>query len=1113
MGDAKIKNDSLFNEGILPPSKDVDRTCIDYETIEEVPVIEVEGGLEIDKDNFEDVRRVWLGYEDGKPSVKYYEPGEGERAIQESLDKLKQEGKDPENSPGPHHMSGFPADQKGNLLIQMLQQKTCRYTAREKDEEASLYREKDVRKKQHHKLGRAEKPDKNGKFKIYFYKESPKLDVPCQTMGFVPLTEVRGRADIIRLIKAGELVPGTDYCIGGIEKNPRLLFNPTRVEGYVDPIVIPNILKSGLFSNEMEKRVKADIERATNTERESILRQKESADLQKHQVESQPWLMSINTFVASLIGVGPMLWISRRQMQMMREQLGLQKEQMGIIREQMEGGKKEPILPKLRDITQEAREGKIKPVSPRLWPAIKQLAINLSKGKLANPTLLAENGVGKSAAVEGLALAIVNGILPDGTPLPDHLKGKRILEVSAGEQFSATKGGEYRGVMEAKFRQFLEEVKAAKDVIPFIDEVHELAKAGQTEGSAGIAQMFKAGTARTNEFQFIGATTNEEFARHFAGDKALQSRMPPVEVATPDAKGAIADLRFTREANEAHYGRKIPDATIDEIVRLSEPATYTNFPRKAFDLLETVAKQMDIEGDTSGTIIPERVRAYVEWKSLDAVANATSEAWREANRPKLSLQEIRVIQERSIGETLQVLVRDAEKLSDLVLEKIVTTLTNSWEALKPEARAGLTPPGTADFAIPQRFVEVSLSGIKDHLGIQLIPQPVVPAPPIISGGGGTGGPAPTGGTSGTGGTPPTGGGAPTGTPSPANPTSSPAPASGATASATARVMETTTTSPEAQALRALEKSTTALEVILGSKVMPHIDVRVPVGLAATTGTAAAFHIADYFGVPSYLTGSAALGALAWTVRSNPVAGVCTAVVHAGYFMAGAYPATAGLADLRGEEKPSLTTHLVGDLAGGVSWTIINKANGGGGPEKMLIAQAEQAVIGLRMYGKEIAAGASATATTMAAYARNAGSVMAAGARALASEAVATEGLMTAGATVGGIIAFAPFLMGMAGEEDVALMLAGDIKHRDSELKKLIRWALNSDQLDIDWYGAELDRNGLKGTKHDDSQIMKNNRLFMKHFTALARAKENGDEEATNKARENFVKTFPELARK
>jgi ATP-dependent Clp protease ATP-binding subunit ClpC len=233
-----------------------------------------------------------------------------------------------------------------------------------------------------------------------------------------------------------------------------------------------------------------------------------------------------------------------------------------------------------RDLTKEARDGKLDPVIGRT-EEIRRVIQILTRRTKNNPVLIGEPGVGKTAIVEGLAQAIVEG------RVPPNLAEVRVLSIDLSNIVAGTK---YRGEFEERLRQVIEELKAAQ-VVAFIDELHTLVGAGGAEGTLDAANILKPPLSR-GEVQVVGATTTGEYHRYIEKDAALERRFQPVIVLEPSPEESLEILHGLREKYEAHHGVVIPESILELSVRYGERSLPgRNFPDKAIDLIDEAASR------------------------------------------------------------------------------------------------------------------------------------------------------------------------------------------------------------------------------------------------------------------------------------------------------------------------------------------------------------------------------------------------------------------------------------------------------------------------------------------------------------------------------------------
>lgn len=278
-----------------------------------------------------------------------------------------------------------------------------------------------------------------------------------------------------------------------------------------------------------------------------------------------------------------------------------------------DGGKEnESMLSQFgRDLTKLAKDGKIDPVIGR-QKEIERVIQILSRRTKNNPCLIGEPGVGKTAIAEGLALKIVSG------EVPELLKDKKIYSLDLTGMVA---GAKYRGDFEERIKKVIDEVKNAKDVILFIDEVHTLIGAGSAEGAADAANILKPSLAR-GELQIIGATTIEEYRKHIEKDAALERRFQPVMVDEPSQEEAIEILKGIKDKYEAHHKVKITDEAIESAVKLSTRYIGDRYlPDKAIDLIDEAASRVRLRSYTAPSDLKELEdkKKSVEAEKLSAV--------------------------------------------------------------------------------------------------------------------------------------------------------------------------------------------------------------------------------------------------------------------------------------------------------------------------------------------------------------------------------------------------------------------------------------------------------------------------------------------------------------
>jgi ATP-dependent Clp protease ATP-binding subunit ClpB len=301
-----------------------------------------------------------------------------------------------------------------------------------------------------------------------------------------------------------------------------------------------------------------------------------------------------------------------------------------------------------RDLTQAARDGKLDPVIGRDEEIRRTIQV-LSRRTKNNPVLIGEPGVGKTAIVEGLALRIVNG------DVPDSLEDKKLLALDMGALIA---GAKYRGEFEERLKSVLTEVTASDgQIVLFIDEMHTLVGAGKADGAMDASNLLKPALAR-GELHCIGATTLDEYRKHVEKDAALARRFQPVFVEEPSVEDTISILRGLKDKYEAHHKVRVADAALVAAATLSNRYITDRFlPDKAIDLVDEAAARLRMQIDSK----PE------ELDNLD----------REIVRRKIEQEALRKENDAGSKDRLKRLTKE---LADL--EEQADALTAKWKAEK-----------------------------------------------------------------------------------------------------------------------------------------------------------------------------------------------------------------------------------------------------------------------------------------------------------------------------------------------------------------------------------------------------------------------------------------------
>ena len=317
-----------------------------------------------------------------------------------------------------------------------------------------------------------------------------------------------------------------------------------------------------------------------------------------------------------------------------------------------------------RDLTELARQGKLDPVIGR-EREIERVIQVLSRRTKNNPVLLGEAGVGKTAIVEGLAQMIVEG------NVPQLLRDRRIVVLDLAMMVAGTK---YRGQFEERIKAVMNEVRRAKNVILFIDELHTLVGAGGAEGAIDASNVLKPALAR-GEIQCIGATTLDEYRKYIEKDGALERRFQTIIVEPPTREQTIAILRGLRDRYEAHHRVRITDRAIEMAVELSSRyITGRCQPDKAIDVIDEAGARIRLKSTTRPPEvreIEEEIERLTKLKE-EAVANQDFE---KAARYRDQVEKLRRRLEKVVQEWTQKTAESEGVVDDEVVAEVVSTMT------------------------------------------------------------------------------------------------------------------------------------------------------------------------------------------------------------------------------------------------------------------------------------------------------------------------------------------------------------------------------------------------------------------------------------------------------
>ncbi|HHW25916.1 MAG TPA: ATP-dependent Clp protease ATP-binding subunit [Firmicutes bacterium] len=366
-----------------------------------------------------------------------------------------------------------------------------------------------------------------------------------------------------------------------------------------------------------------------------------------------------------------------------------------------------------RDLNELARQGKLDPVIGR-DKEIERVIQILSRRTKNNPVLIGEPGVGKTAVVEGLAQAIVDG------KVPEMLKGRRVVTLDLAALVAGTK---YRGEFEERLKKVLDEIRRAGDIILFIDEMHTIIGAGGAEGAIDASSILKPMLAR-GELQCIGATTLDEYRKHVEKDAALERRFQPVTVDEPTVEETISILQGLRDRYEAHHRVKYTDEALESAARLSDRYVTDRFlPDKAIDLIDEAGSRVRMKAFETPNDLKD-LEAEIERVSREKDAAVAAQQFEKAAEFRDKEQELKkqLMEKKKTWQDVDVPVKSTVTAEDIAavvadwtgipVKRLATTESERLLNLEEELHKRVVGQDEAVAAVA-RAIRRSRAGLKD----------------------------------------------------------------------------------------------------------------------------------------------------------------------------------------------------------------------------------------------------------------------------------------------------------------------------------------------------------------------------------------------------------------